>query len=92
MFFIIAGICAIGAIGSLVYNWETKSNGGVSSEHQVQAEWLGYYNNLEATLLKTNPKVYNEDIAKAALIFSGATYEKLLSGFEGCLPEFKINT
>jgi len=36
--------------------------------------------------------VYNEDIAKAALIFSGATYEKNKNGLKGCLPDFSIKT
>jgi len=79
-----------GGVALWVYNWATELNGRPIPE--LQAEWLGYYNNFEATLLKADPKVYHEDIAKAALIFSGATYEKPLNGFEGCLPDFKINT
>jgi len=59
-------------------------NGKVISD----PEWLGLYNELEATLLETEPQVYNEDIAKAALIYAGAAY----ANFEGCLPDFKINT
>jgi len=61
-------------------------NGKVISD----PEWLGLYNELEATLLETDAKVYNEDIAKGALIYAGAAYQIL--NFEGCLPDFKINT
>jgi len=82
---------ALYAIKVYVFNKGTKVREEFTPD--FQAEWLGYYNQLEATLLIADPKVYNEDIAKAALIFSGATYYgKYSNGFDGCLPDFKINT
>jgi len=82
---LIAALASLGALGYWLYGSNEELN------PPLQAEWVGNYNKLEATLNKANPKVYNEDIAKAALIFSGAAYEKP-SGFEGCLPDFKIKT
>jgi hypothetical protein len=58
----------------------------------LQAEWQGYYNNVERTLLEKDPKVYYEDVAKAALIFSGITYDKNMTELKGCLPNFSIKT
>jgi len=58
----------------------------------LQAEWKGYYDNIEATILKKDPKVYNEDIAKRALIFSGTAYESDMTTLSSCMPAFNINT
>jgi len=74
----------------LLFIGEAKFNGEASSD--LQAEWQGYYNNVEATLLEKDPKMYYEDVAKAALIFSGVAYEKNMTEIKGCLPNFSIKT
>lgn len=36
--------------------------------------------------------MYHEDVAKAALIFSGISYEKNISDVNDCVPDFNIRT
>jgi len=74
----------------LLLNGEAKFTKG--STNNLQAEWQKYYNNVEATLLQKDPKVYYEDVAKAALIFSGISYEKNMTYMNGCMPDFNIQT
>jgi len=69
---------------------ETKFTKGSTSYQQ--AEWQKYYNNVEATLLQKDPKVYHEDVAKAALIFSGISYEKNITNANDCMPDFNVQT
>jgi len=62
------------------------------NDNNLTAEWRGYYNAVWQTLLGKDPKVYHEDVAKAALIFSGATYRTNMSSLRNCLPDFNIKT
>jgi len=78
---------ALWVLISLLYSGEAKS-----TVNDLQSEWQGYYNNVEATLLQKDPKVYNEDIAKAALIFSGTVYEADVASLSLCMPDFNIKT
>jgi len=43
-------------------------------------------------LLQKDPKVYHEDVAKAALIFSGISYEKNMADVNDCMHDFNIRT
>jgi len=92
-------------IGEAKFNKKACSSQlGACSE---QTEWWGYYNNVEATLLKNpkeyhedvakatllkDPKKYHEDVAKAALIFSGVAYENNKGKVKQCLHDFTIKT
>jgi len=77
-------------LSSLSWNREAKFE--EKSVKDLQAEWQGYYKSVEVTLQGKNPKIYYEDVAKAALIFSGITYEPDMTYLSDCMPDFNIRT